>query len=224
MKKDVAGSNYPFEWLDELVMVKLNPDRNPMNSIPDAELEKIENQLSFEIWTVFNHLKARTFGLKEKKLRAFLQHFHDNLIVLISRAKLNLAALSQERIIALSESIVISLEELLREIERRYGKYLPKEAPAAVAGKETRRPFKVLCRLSVDQLGILFKAADDSKLILCRSISFIFRSVVPFLSTDKATNISWMSMRKSSYQFQTSDLDRAVAVLQMLIDKIREYY
>lgn len=224
MKKHVAKGGYPFEWLDNLISVKLNPERTNLNEIPENEMNLAENQLSFEIWKLLNHLKVRTFGRSAKKIRAFVTNFHETLIELVKQSKRNMADCDCSKAVAFSEKVIIGLEELQGEVETRFSKYLP-DAKLSDAGND-REPtrFKVLCRLSVDQLGILIKAADDIKLILARSMSLIFRSLVPFLSTERIKNISWMSMRKSTYQFEQADLDNAILVLEKMIKKIKEYY
>jgi hypothetical protein len=86
-----------------------------------------------------------------------------------------------------------------------------------------RLPFQVLCTLSVDQLGISLKAADDVKLLLSRSLSLIFKTIVPFLSTDQKKEISWESMRSSSYHPERTDRDVVIALLERMIRVIRAY-
>jgi hypothetical protein len=82
---------------------------------------------------------------------------------------------------------------------------------------------KLLCKLSADQIGVILKAADDTKLLLASSLSVVFRSIVPFLSTDKIKNLSWDSMRKRTYHIEQIDKDVAIATLEKLILQIREY-
>ena len=82
---------------------------------------------------------------------------------------------------------------------------------------------KLLCKLSADQIGVILKAADDTKIVLASSLSVVFRSIVPFLSTDKSKNLSWDSMRKRTYHIEQIDKDVAIATLEKLILQIREY-
>ncbi len=141
----------------------------------------------------------------------------------MAQAKRNMADCALANIVALSEKLIMALEELKKDVELRFGKYLTKARYQEPASKEPNG-VKVICQLSVDQLGILIKAADDIKLILSRSLSLIFRSLVTFLSTDRTKNISWMSMRKSTYQFEQADLDHIVEVLERMIKKVKGYY
>jgi hypothetical protein len=202
MKNIEKLNEYPFQWLDELISVQLNPERNSLQKLSDADLKTAENKLSFEIWNVLNWLKVRAFGRSEKKVRALVVYFHDTTVTLIKQSQRNMADCEESKAAALSEQIIVSLEEMQLEVERRYSKYLEGENPGNTNKDTSASCFKVLCRMSVDQLGILIKAADDIKLIFSRSLSLIFRSLVPFLSTEKIKNISWMSMRKSTYQFE----------------------
>jgi hypothetical protein len=223
MKKDTGVGDYPFEWLDQMISVKLNPERMSSETIRETDLSKAEEQLSFKTWELLNYLKTKTFGRSEKKVRAFVMQYHETILSLIAQAKRNIADQEQTPAVALSEKMIAALQELQRDVEDRYEKYLRKPRPEYAADNE-QIGFKVLCQLSVDQLGILLKAADDIKLILSRSLSLIFRSLVPFLSTQKIKNISWMSMRKSTYQFEKSDLDFVVEVLERMIKKVKGYY
>ncbi|QKJ32843.1 hypothetical protein HQ865_24830 [Mucilaginibacter mali] len=81
----------------------------------------------------------------------------------------------------------------------------------------------MLCRLSVDQIAIILKAADDIKLVVTRSFSQVLKSIVPFLSTERFKNFSWKSARSSSYKMEGSDKAVAIQTLEALIDKIKEY-
>src|SRR5690606_2413373 len=69
---------------------------------------------------------------------------------------------------------------------------LPKYLPS-VERKEavSKIPHKLLCDLSVDQLALILKAADDSKLVISRSLSMVFKTIVPFLSTPHQKDISY---------------------------------
>jgi hypothetical protein len=84
--------------------------------------------------------------------------------------------------------------------------------------------FKVLCKLSVDQIGIILKACDENRVITAKSLSAVFRTIVPYLSTEKKKNLSWAAMRKSSYQFERSDVEAVIETMEKLIDRVRGYY
>jgi hypothetical protein len=222
MKKEMKDNVYPFEWLDNLVMVKLNSERSKLEWLTDEELISCENQISFEIWGLLNHVKVKTFGKSEKKISAFINHYLVTLDSILDQCKKNISDCDSSAAVKLNKVISNSIKELKLEVTDRYKRYIHPQRHASLVKKAAN--FKVLCRLSVDQIGILIKAADDVKLILSRSMSLIFRSLVPFLSTEKIKNISWMSMRKSTYQFERADLDKVVEVLEGLLKRVKGYY
>jgi hypothetical protein len=82
---------------------------------------------------------------------------------------------------------------------------------------------KVMCILSVDQMGILLRAADELKIISARSLNSVFRSLAPHLSTPYQENISYDSMRSKSYIAETRDKQILTQTLQQLIEKIDDY-
>ncbi|SDF15147.1 hypothetical protein SAMN05216464_113130 [Mucilaginibacter pineti] len=82
---------------------------------------------------------------------------------------------------------------------------------------------KVLCHLSTDQLSLIIRAADDSHVISGKSLNMIFKTIVPFLSTEKKENISWESMRVKSYTGEDRDKEIAISALEKMIQHIREY-
>ena len=85
------------------------------------------------------------------------------------------------------------------------------------------RPRKILCNLSVDQLGILLRAADETKLIEARSLSRVFEVIVPFLATAQKEDISAASMRVKSYHPENRDKALVVKNLRLLISKVESY-
>jgi hypothetical protein len=82
---------------------------------------------------------------------------------------------------------------------------------------------KVLCNLSVDQMALVLRSADDLKIILARSLNVVFKAIVPHLSTPYQENISWDSMRSKSYVAETRDKEIVIQALEQMIKKIREY-
>lgn len=82
---------------------------------------------------------------------------------------------------------------------------------------------KLLCALSVDQLALILKSADDSRIIVSRSLNMIFKTIVPHLSTPHQENISCDSMRSKSYTAEDRDKKIAIQTLEKMISKIKEY-
>lgn len=82
---------------------------------------------------------------------------------------------------------------------------------------------KVLCRLSTDQLGVILRAADELNILVAKSMSVVFKGIVPFLSTPYRKNLSYDAVRSKSYAAETKDKEIAIETLKTMIDKIREY-
>lgn len=91
------------------------------------------------------------------------------------------------------------------------------------SSKSPKQVHKLLCALSVDQLALILKAADDSRIIISKSLNLIFKRIVPFLSTGHQEDISYDSMRSKSYVAEERDKDIAIQALEKMIGKIREY-
>jgi hypothetical protein len=112
---------------------------------------------------------------------------------------------------------------LLNEIEyletKKIG-FVPNEAYDALHSQQV--PFKVMSTLSTDQMGLILKAAHDLGILVSRSLSALFKTIVPFLSTKHKDDLSWQSMRSKSGSAEDRDKEIAIEVLEQIIDKIRE--
>lgn len=224
-KKLPQTEPYPFLWLDELIEISLNPVITPVLELTDDQLQQIAIQSQVQIHQIAIQLKRRTFLLLgSKKLDRAVAQFQAALDYLLVSARANLSGYpANSQLRRTGEIIIRELEAFRDELTRRY--QLP-QPPAVGISREPVLPdalTKILCRLSVDQIGIILKAADDVKLIVARSLSYVFKAIVPYLSTEKKKNISWDSMRSSTYHPEESDKAVAIAILEKMIRKIREY-
>jgi len=82
---------------------------------------------------------------------------------------------------------------------------------------------KVLCMLSTDQMGLILRAADESRILVAKSMNQVFRSIVPHLSTPYKEDLSYDGMRSKSYVAEDKDKQKAVEALERIIAKIRDY-
>jgi hypothetical protein len=82
---------------------------------------------------------------------------------------------------------------------------------------------KLLSILSVDQMALILRAADDLRIVMARSLNSVFKNIVPFLSTPYQENISYDSMRSKSYSAEGRDKEIVTETLQQMIKKINEY-
>jgi len=224
MEKALLINKYPYAWLDEIIDITLNPQQTDVFSLEVHQLTFIESRFQEELQEVFRQLKAGTFFLfSSKKLSVIVTHYFDALLLLERQAKENLAAYPDDQPLAITgENILLAIQEMKTAITKRYGQLVPasgKQSPV----DEGNVLANIFCKLSVDQIGIILKAADDTKLIIASSLSLIFRLLVPFLSTERSRRISWNSMRKSTYHMEQHDKDVAIEALEKLIARIRGY-
>lgn len=85
-----------------------------------------------------------------------------------------------------------------------------------------KNPDKIMCALTVDQIALFFKAADQLSIITARSLSAIFKTIAPHLSTPHAADISPESLRAKSYSGEERDKAAVLDVLARLIKKVEE--
>ena len=82
---------------------------------------------------------------------------------------------------------------------------------------------KVTCDLSTDQTGLIIRAADELRILLAKSMSEVFKTIVPHLSTPHKKDLSYDGMRSKSYAAEERDKQIAIKTLQRIIKKIEEY-
>jgi hypothetical protein len=82
---------------------------------------------------------------------------------------------------------------------------------------------KLTVNLSTDQIGLILRGCDELRLVEARSMSEVFRSIVPFLSTPSKQELSYDSVRTKSYSAEQRDKEIAVTILEKLILKIKTY-
>jgi hypothetical protein len=82
---------------------------------------------------------------------------------------------------------------------------------------------KVTCALSTDQTGLIIRAADELRILIAKSMSEVFKTIVPNLSTPYKKDLSYDGMRSKSYVAEERDKQIAIKTLQQIIKKIEEY-
>jgi hypothetical protein len=221
-KRLTNENNYPFYWLDELAEVVLNPDKTPIENIRPEDLQAIRERLPEEFSRISSCLKSQAFCLYcNDQLKVVAGHYDQAIRVLQQQVQINMTQYPESSPLRdTAQMLLDGLNDLYESIHQRYRTYLSKN-PADKP--EDQALFKVLCRLSVDQIAIILKAADDIQLLVSRSFSLVLRRVIPFLSTERLKNFSWKSARSSTYKMEDSDKEVAIHTLEALIDKIREY-
>jgi hypothetical protein len=216
---------YPFTWLDKLIEHTLNPKYQTLIALSPEEIQGLKESLHNELSGIWNSLKRQSFCLlNPEQHQAIILHYHIYISHLYDHALVLSAEYERdEKLQILCNEIVEGLEILLQQITTWYGSVVDQKQKKEGELPSGKPLFKVLCRLSVDQIGILLKAADDIHLLAARSFSVVLRRIVPFLSTERFENFSWKSARSSTYKMEGSDKAIVLEILQLLIRKINDY-
>jgi hypothetical protein len=216
---------YPFAWLDEVTESTLNPKKGNADQLQIDELHNLQIRFQAEVRQVIISLKVQTFWIySEKKKRAVLAHYAEAVMLLKQQAVFNQENYPENSPLKTAGNAILNyLDELSSTLEKRYAAHLHEMADSEATPLPQANISKLICELSVDQMGIILKAADDVKLVVSRSLSMVFKSIVPYLSTANKDELSWDSMRSNSYHPEERDKEIAITALEKLIVKIREY-
>lgn len=82
---------------------------------------------------------------------------------------------------------------------------------------------KIEWALSADQIALIVRAADDTRIIKAKSKSAVFKLVVPYIRTRYTESLSPSATRTSAYHAEQSDKDITIEALEKMIKYIREY-
>nr|WP_294897161.1 RteC domain-containing protein [uncultured Pedobacter sp.] len=77
--------------------------------------------------------------------------------------------------------------------------------------------------LSVDQIGLIARAADDARLLDGRSFNKICEELAPCIATAEKDHISPNSLRSNAYLAEFSDKENVIKTLYKMIDFIKGY-
>lgn len=91
--------------------------------------------------------------------------------------------------------------------------------PITIAKKNER----VVCQLSTDQTALILRASSELEILISKSMNHLFKTIVPFLSTPNKDILSYDSMRSKAYSAEDRDKEVAIATLEKMIKKIKEY-
>jgi hypothetical protein len=227
--KSKEEKNYPFSWIENIVESKLNPKVSRPPELSPKELEVWHQLLRTETGNIWKSLKLRTFRLlNRKKITVVLAQYQECLQELRRQSMVNMAAYPEDDPLnKFCGQLLSELDMLQEQLKRKYAGFLAepfsgnKMTPASLEQPELR--YKVTCNLSVDQIGILLKAGDDTRLLSARSFSLVLRSIIPYLSTERMENFSWKSARTSTVKMEQRDKDAALEALERLVAKVKEY-
>ena len=77
--------------------------------------------------------------------------------------------------------------------------------------------------LSVDQIGLIARAADDARLLNGRSFNKICEELAPCIATAEKAKVSPNSLRSNAYLAEYSDKQNVIKTLEKMIDFIKGY-
>lgn len=93
--------------------------------------------------------------------------------------------------------------------------------------KGNRQPLavqeKIKVNLSADQLALILRACDEAQLMVSRSMSQVFKQIIPNISTPQKDQLSYDAVRSKAYHAEDRDKEIAKRVLEKLIAKIDSY-
>lgn len=87
----------------------------------------------------------------------------------------------------------------------------------------TKPEQKVEWTLSGDQIALLLRAADDTRIIHVKSRAALFKKVVPHIRTPFKETLSPEATRTSAYHAEQADKDKVLEVLEKMKTLIRGY-
>jgi hypothetical protein len=224
MKRLATDITYPFDWIDEVVEITLNPKVSEVDKIPADQLTRIRQRFDHESTGIWNDLKGITFALgTPDQIGVIVKLYNTSIKLLQDQAKCNMKAYTtDEALINTGIEILAMLDTLKGRLDLRYGEFLQEQLKEKGIAKENTGKPKLTCTLTVDQIGLILKAADESRLIISSSLSMIFKTIVPYLATELKGDLSWDSMRSNSYHPEQRDKEAAIAALEKIINKIQD--
>jgi hypothetical protein len=82
---------------------------------------------------------------------------------------------------------------------------------------------KLECILSTDQMGLILRATDESRIVKAKSMTQVFKTIIPYLSTPFKKDLSYQSVRSKAYHAEERDKQIAIQTLEKIIKKIKTY-
>lgn len=105
--------------------------------------------------------------------------------------------------------------------ERQIRQIINEQIPTSETSSKSNA--KVECILSTDQMALILRASDESRVLKARSMNLVFKTIVPFLSTPFKKDLSYQSVRSKSYNAEDRDKEIAIQTLKKIIEKIKTY-
>lgn len=110
-------------------------------------------------------------------------------------------------------------QQLTKTVSLTSSAVVKQPEPSTIAKKNER----VVCQLSTDQTALILRASSELEILISKSMNHLFKTIVPFLSTPNKDILSYDSMRSKAYSAEDRDKEIAIATLEKMIKKIKEY-
>lgn len=210
------------------LLKKLNAFKEITNSSTIySSLDELLIELNFNSVTYINYLISRiveslnSYQTKTEKLSKLLLFFKE-FNQLYSNEKMMLEPSQQNIKGVLHNWFIHEIDYLKKEI--KYSSDLQKGTTSAQSDSiATQVENKIECILSTDQMGLILRATDESRVLKAKSMSQVFKSIVPHLSTPFKKDLSYQSVRSKSYNAEERDKEIAIQTLEKIIKKIKTY-
>lgn len=180
----------------------------------DANLILLDYRDGLYLSELLERVKRRIEKSDPKEQISFMESFGKYLLKLKKISRLN--GVRKNRMIGLLEQL---FERYLSPDDKK-GACPPFQdgVKARQSGME-----KITCNLSADQLALILRAMDESRLVGAKSMNAVFRQIIPFLSTERKVNLSYGAVRSKAYSPEDRDRQVAVGLLEKMIEKIQSY-
>lgn len=180
----------------------------------DANLILLDYRDGLYLSRLLERVKRGIEKLAPNERDSFMESFGKYLLKLKKTSRLN--GIRKNRMIGLLEQV----------IERYISPEDNKESDIGLhdgARAKQRCMEKITCNLSADQLALILRAMDESRLVGAKSMNAVFRQIIPFIRTERKDNLSYRAVRSKAYSPEDRDRKVAVDLLQKMIEKIQSY-
>lgn len=249
INENSADHDQELEFITDLLAAPLHNSRNTKFTYRQilyyreiiTELQKIKHPVSetecisdLDLMLIRMNFNSREYAEKlVAKIGGYLEGFEnlsqrlEKLLYICSRlSKINPSLkltfnASQQNLISFLEYWFSSE---VRYVEKKAAIEMQQQT-ANYAGSEfvEKADSKLECMLSGDQIGLILRATDEARIIKAKSMNYIFKSIVPYLSTPVKRNLSYQSVRSNSYNAEERDKEIAIESLEKIIRKIKTY-
>ncbi|GEM_PF-1769998 len=213
---------YVFKFYERLVNITMQP--GTISHLTAENLEYLKTE-AIEQSIVTKERLARSL-LRQKKASTLRLHVKNYVTVLncllrICEGYEDEPAYHTHPWRSFPLEIMEVLKNLVAFLEQRFAGLLDEHPPDPVLADGPSK--KIHSKLSVDQLALILRAAYDQGVIVTKSLNQLFRTLVPYLSTDERRELSYSSMRSKSYSAEIKDKESTIAVLSELAETIKNY-